>query len=80
MAPIGAIDPPHLIQDVGPDVFRYREQELMEAIAAAIDELDLQPVILWQLFGNVLNEQMPHMAGTPMIMEPDYYICQVWER
>jgi len=75
-----AIDPPHLIQDVGPDVFRYREQELMESIAEAITELDLQPVILWQLFGNVLNGNMPHMAGCPMIMGPDYYICQVWEK
>jgi len=75
-----AFDAPDLIQDVGPDIFRYREQEIMDALAEAIGELDLEPVILWQLFSDVLNPNMPHYAGIARISTPKYYICQVWEK
>lgn len=67
-----------LLQDVGPDVFRYREPELMEAVADAVRQLGLAPVITWQRFGNPLPG--PAMAGMAHPMQPTVYVVNVWER
>lgn len=74
-----AIDPPSILQDVGPSVFRYREVELFEALAQVVESMGLAPVILWQLFGEPLSQDMPYMAGTPVPTAPGYYIVQLWE-
>jgi len=50
---------------------RYREQELVEAMAAAMKETSLSPVILWQRF----QRQIPMLPmGTPTV-----FVVQVWE-
>lgn len=75
-----AIDPPAIIQDVGPDIYRYREQEVLDALGDVVRDLNLAPVILWQLFSEPLHQNMPHIAGTPPPSKPNYYIFQLWER
>lgn len=73
-----AVDCAPLLQDVGPDVFRYREPELMEAMAEVIRRLDLAPVVLWQRFGDPLD--VAAMAGSPHPFSPTSYLLELWER
>lgn len=73
-----AIECPPLLLDASPQTFRYRENELMEAMAAVIEELDLAPVILWQRFGDPM--EAPAMAGTPHPFIPSFYIVELWEQ
>jgi hypothetical protein len=75
-----AIDPPTIIHDVGPAIYRYREQEVLNALGDVIRDLDLAPVVLWHLFSEPLSGNMPHIAGTPAPSKPKYYIFQLWER
>ena len=69
------IDATDLLQDVGPDVFRYREPELMEALAGAVAELGLAPVILWQRFGEPLD--VVSMPGVAHPMKPTVYVINL---
>ncbi|MCB9601459.1 MAG: WG repeat-containing protein [Sandaracinus sp.] len=73
-----AVDAPPLLHDVGPDAFRYREPELMSALAQAVEQLGLAPVILWQRFGDPLN--LPSMVGTAHPMNPTFYLVELWEK
>lgn len=73
-----AIDTVSLLHDVGPETFRYREPELMDALAKATEQAGLAPVILWQRFGDALN--LPSMPGTAHPMNPKFYLIELWER
>jgi hypothetical protein len=72
------IDASNLLQDVGPDVFRYREPELMEALAAVIRRLGLAPVLTWQRFGDPLD--VLSYPGIAHPMNPTTYAINLWER
>jgi len=61
-----------LLQWYGKSRMRYREQELMEAMAAVTDEVGLAPVILW----NRYSRSIPMM---PM-STPNVVVVQLWER
>jgi hypothetical protein len=51
---------------------RWREPEMMDAMRAVIQELDLEPVILWQRF----QEQIPMMPmGRPTVM-----VVNLWDK
>ena len=67
-----------LLQDIGPDVFRYREPELMEAVCAVIRRFELAPVLTWQRFGDPLPG--PAMPGVAHPMHPRMYVMNLWER
>lgn len=51
---------------------RWREPEVMEAVHTVVRELNLEPVVLWQRFG----QEVPMM---PMRV-PDIMVIQLWER
>lgn len=72
-----ALDAAPLLHDVGPEAFRYREPELMGALARVIEQTGLAPVILWQRFGDPLN--LPSMAGAAHPMNPSFYLIELWE-
>lgn len=72
------IDAVDLLQDIGPDIFRYREPELMDALAGAVHDLQLEKVIMWQRFGNALEG--PSYPGIAHPMQPTVYVVNLWER
>ena len=69
-----------VMMDVGPDVFRFREQELMDALATVIRGLGLAPAITWQRFGRPVNQNAPAMAGAAFPFVPNVYEINLWER
>lgn len=72
------IEPHDILQDIGPRVFRYRDAELMDAVATAIGRLGLAPLILWQRFGQPM--EAPSAPGIAHPHNPQWYILNVWER
>jgi hypothetical protein len=72
-----AIDSFPLLQDVGPRVYRYRETELMEALAEVVKAHRLEPVIMWQRFGDPLPG--PAYVGWAHPMQPTVYVLNLWE-
>ena len=67
-----------IMQDIGPQVFRFRDVELFEAICAAVKQLGLAPVVTWQRFGQPLDG--PSAVGIAHPFDPEWYIMNLWER
>jgi hypothetical protein len=51
--------------------FRFREQELFEAVRDAVQSLGLSPVVTWQRFGPTLVD---------MLRQVDSHVLQLWEK
>ena len=68
-----------LLQDVGPDVFRYREPEMMEALGEVIRNLGLLPTLMWQRFGEI-DPNCPSFPGAAHPARPTVYVVNLWER
>jgi hypothetical protein len=65
------LDCVELLHDASPSRFRYREQEMMEAFAATIAKLGLEPVVLWQRYGDPIFGPLTRATN---------YVVNLWER
>ncbi|MBN2363453.1 WG repeat-containing protein [candidate division WOR-3 bacterium] len=74
-----AVEPYCIEQNFSSKYFRYREQEMMEALSDVIREKNLEEVITWQRFGDVPQNAVG-FAGMAWPKTPNIYEINLWEK
>ncbi len=74
-----AVEPYRLEQNFSTKYFRFREQEMMEALSQVIREKNLEEVITWQRFGDVPQNAVG-FAGMAWPKIPYIYELNLWEK